>query len=69
MLFLLGFTLLNDGLDYKIGENVTIVTDAMNVTTQSVTDVYGQYDDSSNKFGWILILLGGMGFLYSLYDL
>lgn len=71
MLMLLGFVLLDDGIEYKVGENITTnVSDGGNATTEQVFDVYETYDDSGGqRFGWFLILLGALAFIYSMYDL
>lgn len=91
MLFLLGFTLLNDGVYYKVGENTSFVygddydgyhyddyngtippqySDTLNVFHDEKVDIYETYNDSSsNRFGWLFILLGALAFLYSIYDL
>lgn len=69
-LFLLGLLLLINGVDYKVGENTTITTDALNVTTQQSVDVYENYDDaSSNRFGWFLMALGALSFILALFEL
>jgi len=70
MLFLLGLMLLTNGVDYVVGENTTIQTDAFNVTTQQSVDVYENYDDaSSNRFGWFLMALGALSFALALFEL
>lgn len=70
IILLLGISLLSGGLDYKVGENVTSVTDGSNITTQQVVDVYGNYDDSAdNRIGWFLIALGSLAFVFSLFEL
>lgn len=70
MLFLLGLSLLSGGVDYKVGENVTISTNADNVTVHENVDVYDTYDDAnSNRFGWYLMALGALAFVLSLFML
>jgi hypothetical protein len=70
MLFLLGGLLLGSGIEYKVGENVTITTDDQNVTTQQYVDVYATYDDAAgNRFGWFLLILGALSFVLALYML
>lgn len=69
MLFLLGIGLLNDGLDYKVGENVTSSINEFNVTSSQSVDVYGSYDDSVNRFGWYLLTLGSLAFVLAWFTL
>lgn len=69
MIFLLGLNLLTTGLDYKTGENITIITDAENITTQTVQNTYSSYDDSTNRFGWYILMLGALAFILGLFSL
>lgn len=70
MMFLLGLNLLAVGLDYKVGENSTIIVDGDNVSNSVTVDVYANYDDSStNRFGWFFLALGALGFSLALFEL
>lgn len=67
MLFILGGVLLDEGITYKSGtiSNETLVDNVTHVETQ---DVYSNYDDAgSNRFGWFLMALGALSFIYLLY--
>lgn len=89
MIFTLGIGLLSDGLDYKIGQNETLiygdnfsgdhwdydhsdpvsVTDAYLFQVNTASD-YGHYDDAStNRFGWLLMALGALAFILSMFKL
>jgi len=90
-IFLLGLSLLSNGLDYKTGANEVYVYgndfdgshwDGYNATAppqtdrdaflfhKNTTDSYDHYDDSSgDRFGWLLMAFGGLGFAFSLFRL
>lgn len=70
MLLLLGFVLVSEGVSYKVGENISTVVQPDNSTLQVVNDVYDSWSDTSEKpFGYLLILLGVLGFIFSIYDI
>jgi hypothetical protein len=91
MIFLLGLSLLNVGLTYKVGEEEVYVYgnyfdgyhwDGSNATAPSqvdkeaflfhvdVVDVYDVYDDSAgDRYGWFLLILGALGFVFALFTL
>jgi len=69
MLVSLGVVLLSSGVDVKVGENTTITTNPVtNVTTEVMVDVYDNYDDASgDRYGWLLIALGSLAFILTLF--
>lgn len=70
MLFLLGMNLLNGGLDYKIGEISVSSMDVNNTTTTNTEDVFKNYDDQSNdRLGWFIMILGCLAFIIGLFML
>jgi len=90
MIFFMGMGLLQDGMDVKTGELITMqygnnFTDnnwdsdlgsAPNNSTdaylfqENSSDVYDHYDDAGeNRFGWMLMALGALGFCLSLFML
>ena len=58
-----------DGYHYD-DYNGTTKVDDLNVFHDSSVDVYGHYDDAGdNRFGWLLMAMGALGFVLSLFRL